>query len=227
VKPHPSFAASALAAALALGGCERATVSEPVTHTPSLQVVSGTTQCVGGMSGTFDNVEVPPGGFCVLSNSTVRGNVKALQASRLHVFNGTNVRGNVEGDKAAVVQVHNSTIGGNIHIAEGVSPNEYGAQIVGTVVETGNIKIEKMNTGVIEVLQAEVLKGNIQLVENRTELLSVRFNAVAQNVQIFKNVNGRGEVNFNTGESVQCLENSEPFIGGPNTLASKREGQCF
>src|SRR5687767_29653 len=58
--------------------------------------VSGEVRCVGTLSGTFDNnVIVRVGETCTLQNSTVKGNVKALENARLFMSNN-HVRGNVQ-----------------------------------------------------------------------------------------------------------------------------------
>src|SRR5687768_948399 len=84
----------------------------------SSEAMAGDTPCVGMLTGTFDNVVVPPGQTCLLTGATVRGNVKALENSRL-VINNSTVGGNVEGDKADLVQVNFSTVRENISIKEG------------------------------------------------------------------------------------------------------------
>jgi hypothetical protein len=188
----------------------------------------GNRRCAGTLTGTFDNVTVPVGATCTLTNSTVRGNVKALENARLFMSNNQ-VRGNVEGDKASVVQVRSGTVGGNIQIKEGRSPNELGALVTdGTVVTGGDIQIEKMNTGQVRVSNARVEKGNIQITENITSgSLEIVGNHVAQNLQVFKNRGGGNKVvSGNTvGQDLQCKENTSPFTGGPNT-AGDIEGQC-
>jgi hypothetical protein len=75
----------------------------------------------GVLTGTFDNVVVPPGARCTLENSFVQGNVKALESSQL-VIENSNVRGNVVGDKADLVQVNVSTVRESISIKEGGPP---------------------------------------------------------------------------------------------------------
>ena len=189
----------------------------------------GDARCVGTLTGTFDNVTVPSGETCTLQNSTVNGNVKALENARLFMSNN-HVRGNVEGDKARIVQVSGGTVDGNIQIKDGSSPSELGASVTGgTVVTGGNIQIEKMNTGRVLVADARVHKGNIQITENNTSTsLEILRNDVAQDLQVFKNRGaGSKAVSGNTvGQDLQCKENSSPFTGGPNS-AGETEEQCF
>ena len=186
-------------------------------------------RCTGTLTGTFDNVTVPVGATCTLVNSTVEGNVKALEDARLFMSDN-HVRGNVEGDKARIVQVSGGTVDGNIQIKDGSSPSELGAAVTGgTVVTGGDIQIEKMSTGRVLVEDARVLKGNIQITENVAgTAIEILRNDVAQNLQVFKNRGGGSKsVTGNAvGQDLQCKENLAPFAGGPNT-AGETEGQCF
>jgi hypothetical protein len=52
---------------------------------PSAATASDST-CVGLLTGTHDNVVVPPGAACTLVGATVEGNVKALERSTLFVI---------------------------------------------------------------------------------------------------------------------------------------------
>lgn len=196
---------------------------------PTGRSSGGDVRCTGTLTGTFDNVTVPVGGTCTLLNSTVQGNVKALENARLFMSD-TRVRGNVEGDKAAIVQVSGGTVDGNIQIKDGASPGELGAAVTGgTIVTGGDIQIEKMNTARVLVTDARVLKGNIQIVENWTSGgLEILRNHVAGNLQVFKNRGGGNKVvSGNTvSQDLQCKENSAPFTGGPNA-AGETEDQCF
>lgn len=198
-------------------------------------------QCVGIVTlGSFDNVVVPEGATCDISNSEIRGNVKALRNSRLLVSGGNTIAGNVEGDNAQDVQIFNrgplpNVIRGNSVF---VMNSVLGSAVCGAVVPRGDIIIVK-SRGTIAVgggLCApfgggnSVELGNIKVEDTVITGLSfdVSDNKVGQNVQIFKNIGGQPKtvVNNVVGESVQCFDNAPPFVGGPN-LAPKREGQCF
>lgn len=204
------------------------------------------TPCVGTVTGMHDNIVVPPGQSCVVSGAIVRGNVKALQDSRLLVT-GSNVRGSVEGDKADIVQVVDSTVRENINIKEGgpvaaapgfflcaggvTTPCE--AVVLRVTVEEGNIQIERMEGDVVvrSVGVLSPIRGNVKLEDNfipAGQFLTVDIGTrVAQNLQVFKNKGpGSKFVLGNTvGESLQCFENDPPFFGGPN-VAREAQGQC-
>ncbi len=208
---------------------------------------AGDTPCTGALTGTFDNVVVPPNARCTLSSATVRGNVKALENSQL-VIQSSTIHGNVEGDKADLVQVNSSTVRGNITIKEGgpaSAPFPVGtiscfgapatvtvceALVLSTTIQEGNVQIEKM-VGDVAVLSSRVLKGNVKIEDNSVglELLFIVNNTIAQDLQVFKNsgtATNRSVTNNTVGQSIQCKENQLPFTGGPNT-APKKEDQCF
>lgn len=214
----------------------------PGSDVQQVEVTGGSDfECVGTVTGTFDNIVVPPGGFCIVTNAVVRGNIKALRDALLAVSN-SQVGGSIYGDKADVVQLNNNLVLGNIEIAEGGPHIQFAeATVCGTTLPNGNIKIIKM-TGTVSLSPARfcgrvnvLTKGNATVEDNDitpfgffTKVLDVRSNSIAQNLQVFKNTGSNPKtVQLNTaGESIQCKENEAPFVGGPNT-APKKEDQCF
>jgi hypothetical protein len=206
-----------------------------------LQAEADDTQCVGALTGTFDNVIVPPGATCVLTDSVVLGNVKALERSRL-LIRDSQVGGNVEGDKADIVQIFFSTVREYILIKEGgpaeppapqfnvcgfgmnFTPCE--ALILGTTLQEGGVHIEKM-IGDVVVGRVDA-PDNLKVEDNViTEILLIQNSTIGQNLQVFKNRGvGTKLVQSNTvGENLQCFENDPPFLGQGNT-ARQAEGQC-
>ena len=222
---------SLVAASFALGCSDGATVARSLAPEDASSLATGSggdIRCSGTRTGTFDNVTVPVGATCTLRNSTVQGNLMALENARLYVFS-TTVRGNIQGDKARIVQVTGGRVDGDIQIVQGTSPGALGASVTGgTVVTGGDIQIEKMSTGRVIVSDARVNNGNIQIVENNTSTrLEIVRNRTGGNMQVFKN-RGAGQkiVRGNTvAQDLQCKENTHPFIGGPNTAGDK-EDQC-
>jgi hypothetical protein len=202
------------------------------------------TECVGALTGTFDNVIVPPGQTCILTNATVGGNVKALEASRLSI-NRSTVHGNVETEKSDIFQILFSTVRQQVSIKGGgpaappaplfnvcgfgidFTPCE--VLILATTVEEGNVHIEKM-AGSIVIQALSVPLGNVKIEENSIEVpeLFLLDNAtVGQNVQIFKNTGAGNKFvqNNRVGENLQCFENDPPFVAQFN-MARQAEGQC-
>lgn len=219
--------------ALGIMACQNAPdpagIDDDIASGPDPLELSGDTPCTGNLTGTFDNVFVPVGRTCTLTNSTVQGNVKALPNSRLFARNNR-VRGNIDGDEAVLVQVRGGTVEGSIQIKEANNTSVIGAEVSrGTVLTQGNIQVEKMNTGGILIADVVLRKGNIKVEENvtRSRFEIVR-NRVAQNVQVFKNrgTNQKFVRNNTIGQIVQCKENQSPFVGGPNN-AGDAQDQCF
>jgi hypothetical protein len=205
------------------------------------------TVCVGLLTGTFDNVVVPPGAFCTLQGAQVRGNVKVLENATLQA-NASRIEGNVQGDKSRGVLLQFQTqVEGDFQVKGGsqssagttgfdiftrvggdaqVEENQ-GRTFIDTATVGGNIHVLK-STGFIEV-EFNTVGGNVKIEDNVPRFgMTILRNQVAGNMQVFKN---RGpapkQVVFNTvREDLQCFENDPPFLGGPN-VAQKREGQCF
>jgi hypothetical protein len=185
---------------------------------------------VGALSGTFDNVIVPPGAECVLTNSIVHGNVRALEDARLFMQND-DVTGNVEGDKASAVQVFTSTVRGNIHIIEAHDLVVTSAVVFLTNLPNGNIQVEKgrFPLGDWVVSRNTLQEGNVKVQENSSVFAGfTRFNNVAQDVQVFNNTQAAIFVQFNAiGENLQCKENvAALFVGQPNVVVGNAEEQC-
>jgi hypothetical protein len=190
--------------------------------------------------GVFDNVVVPEGAFCDISNSQIRGNIKALRDSTLFVSGNNRIGGNVEGDKARDVEIFNR--GGLSNIIQGngvIVEDSVETFICGAVLPKGDIIVVKNRGALLGIggpfctaffgggntLQG----GNIKVEDNViSSSFSVSDNVVAQNLQVFKNTGSATKqvANNTVGESVQCFDNAPPFVGGPNT-APKKEGQCF
>ncbi|MCU0633389.1 MAG: hypothetical protein MUE41_00840 [Gemmatimonadaceae bacterium] len=184
--------------------------------------------CTTSVTGSFKNVFVPEGASCTLTTAVVSGNILAKQGSRLFVHE-TTTDGNIDGVEAAILQVRGGRLEGSIQAQDGQSAGQTGIRIYGgTLLTQGNITIQKMNTGTISITDAQLLKGNIQVQENRVgQRLELLRNRVAQNVEVFVNGGaGSKEVSGNTvQQKLSCKENTRPFVGGPNS-AGDVEGQC-
>ena len=199
------------------------------------------TRCTGPLTGPFDNVVVPKNAACTLTGSIVRGNVTVRRgASLLSQFN--QIAGNVEGDDPRWVGSLGDRIGGNFDVTgatgpgfpfQGLSVNVF---VCGSTVENGNIAVEKSRGGTVAVgtttpfCAGNDVGGDIIVQENVIppfELLFVDLNNVGGDLQVFKNrgMGFKSVVGNEVRENVQCKENDEPFLGGPN-LAQKAEDQC-
>jgi hypothetical protein len=232
------FRVFAAAAALALG----ALLSVIVMTLSAPPAKADNTECTGVLPpGTYDNIVVPKGETCFLSNSIVRGNVRALENSRLEARDNT-ILGNVMGNKADVVDLQSANPGvpdiveGNIHIKQG---NDL-ALVCGQTLPSGNIHIEKFGPeaegvgvgddefcpGVVGGGGNILEKGNVQVKDNTVAgNLGVDQNQVDGNVLVYKNSGpGNKTVAFNTvTKNLQCKDNDPPFLVGPNTVGGKND----
>jgi hypothetical protein len=196
-----------------------------IAGNPAIVVLTG---------GPYDNVVVPEGGRCFIQFAEIKGNVKALPDSLLTIVQ-TEIGKNVLGDKADMVQVAGgNTIGGDIHIKEG-GPNTVEAQEVligGNTIINGDILVQKMTIekGLLVGFTGQnlVQNGNVTVEDNvivagtlANQGLRVDSQQIANgNLHVFKNTGpGAKSVmgnNVMKGD-IQCYENEDPFVGGPNT----------
>lgn len=230
MKTRAFWGLAALTAALVVGACQDVTKTVAPEEPAQPTLAGNDTPCAGPLTGMFDNVIVPPGETCTLSNSLVTGNVKALEDSRLVMINN-DVRGNVIGEKADVVRMVDNTVGGSISIKEGGPGGGVEVLLLENALTNGNLEVEKM-IGSIEV-DHNTVNGNIKVADNLSpggQRFAIRANNATENIQVFKNRGPDPLVRFVieniVGEDLQCFDNDLPFIGGPN-VAQKAEGQCF
>jgi hypothetical protein len=194
--------------------------------------------CVGAVvGGVYENVIVPEGAFCDISNAQIRGNIKALRNSTLFASGGNTVGGNVEGDKADDVEIFTGFgLLPNVIHGNGVIVEDSLVTIVcGALLPSGDITVVKNRGTLLVIGRANcagggntVERGNIKVEDSViSNFFEVSDNRVGQNLQVYKNTSTTMTVTDNTaGESVQCFDNDGALIGGPNT-APKREGQCY
>lgn len=205
--------------------------------------LSAQTQCVGTLPpGTYEHIVVPSGAGCLLTSSTVTGNVTALEGSSL-TLNGNRIGGNVSGHRPSFVGSMNDVIGGNFHVTGATGPGfVFGSLSVnvfacGSQLPTGNVHVKKTEGGTIAVgtqidaCPGNTVGGNIKVEDNLippTETLVVSRNAVGGHVHVSKNIGGSQKTVFGNivSHDLVCRDNDEPFVGGPNT-ARRAVGQCF
>jgi hypothetical protein len=177
--------------------------------------------CVGTYAGvTFPGpLVVPSGTSCLLSNSTVIGNVVVSPGGLLQVF-GSQIRGGLFG-RASAVQLHNSRIAGRVTLLAPVDVPAPGGghyfavvfcddAIGGSVTITGasgpdvSIILGFANLG---CNGTNVIGGALVDTNNRTTAFHVlEHNAV--------------------GGSLVCSGNAPPPSGGGNVAAGSKFGQC-
>jgi hypothetical protein len=203
----------------------------PVTQQllpPGNQQCTAVTPVVGKI--VTGNVLVPQGETCVITDSTINGNITASENSSLDA-KGTTISGNIDAGKIERLTLHDNDISGNVTIKEGETADGNDVAIDHNTLTNGSLKIEKM-AGDISITDNTVTKGDIAIIENRIgeayELL-VDGNTVAQSgLKVEKN-SGLGDksvTNNEGGQDLSCQDNAVPFVGTPNGTWEKKEGQC-
>jgi hypothetical protein len=140
---------------------------------------------------------VPPGAYCLLAGTTVRGNVVVSRAATL-VAGGVRIGGDVHARKAKSVSVIvESRIGGTVQV-------DASARAVVTESRVaGSIRL-RWNRGPVSVARARV-EGDVQLVSNV----------------------GRSKVSRNNvAGDLRCTANRPPPTGGANIVQGENRGQC-
>jgi hypothetical protein len=200
------------------------------------------TRCIGFLFGTFDNVVVPKNASCTLVGSEVAGNVTVRRGASL--FSQSNqIAGNIEGDAPRWVGSLTDRIGGNFDVTGATGPGfafqlfMVNVFVCGSTLTNGNVVVEKSRGGTVGVgssipfCPGNKVAGNVVVQENvipAGEAMAVDRNVVGGNLQVFKNrgMGAKSVLANEVRENVQCKENDEPFLGGPNA-AQKAEDQCF
>src|SRR4051794_22687357 len=158
------------------------------------------TQCVGMIGPvTVDNIVVPGGATCVLSNTKVKGNVLVKEDGRLQA-NGAIVDGNVRANKAksALLQF-SSQVKGNLSIKNTTDPAATSGFDINVRVG-GNAEFEANKSRVF--VDAAMVGGNLTVTKNvNPSVLEVEFNTVGGGVKVEKNA-------VPTGTSMTVLGNA-------------------
>ena len=109
-------------------------------------------ECRGTISNRTidDNVKVPAGASCTLSNVTVKGNVQAEENAPVSLtVTNSRVDGDIQVKYArTAVTVSGTTVGGNIQVVEGRSAIALSSNVVG-----GDIQVFKNSTGATVIEQ--------------------------------------------------------------------------
>lgn len=214
---------------------------------------AGSTTCTGVITGPHDNVVVPSGADCFLSNAQVKGNVQVMPGASLSIAGGFNtIGGNVHGihSRFVVFTATLTRVGGNVHIHGGDAGTTSGVVPPADVGIGGNATIE-LNAGRTLVVRTRVdgqlhifrntdtvairssfVVGHVRVEDNTipaTAVMNVEFNLVSGHLQVLRNSgDGAKQVVSNTvARKLQCFDNDPPFVGGPNPDAAETQGQCF
>jgi hypothetical protein len=154
-------------------------------------------------SGSYDNVGadnlyVPMGATCTLTNAKIEGNLSVWEDATLIAYNVT-IGGNLQADYATKVEIRQgSYVGGNIQFEEG---------------------------GVLTVAQVQI-KGNLEASYSWGKH-SYTGNTISGDIQIEGNTGGVTINNNIIYGDLECDDNYPPPTGSGNTVYGDKEGQCM
>jgi hypothetical protein len=199
------------------------------------------------LTGTFDNIEVPPNTVCVLEASIVTHNVTAFAGSRLFIYN-SQIGGNVLGLSARVVQLATeTTVGSNVDVRNaGDVVYPFASCAIQDTEVQGDVSCTRNNPGspIVRGVAAGTtppdeppparpvtIHGNVTLEGNVIppgNVLLLELTTVGNNADVNKNTGGghKSVQNNTVANKLDCKKNDLPFVGGPN-VANKAKGQCF
>jgi len=187
---------SASAAALAIVGLA---IVLAWSATPVQAAAPPNAKCHSGdiLEGTYNNVVVPKGNFCLLFNATVLHNVTANGATQLGIDNST-IGGNVEAHRVTDNGwVCGSTVGRNVDIADsGQSSAEPGSWFIGDASWC--------------TPQFDTVPGNY----------------IGGSLHFHGNASGGSISNNDIEHDLACDKNTPPPTGTNNAVDHKATGQC-
>lgn len=153
------------------------------------------------ITGTHDNVIVPPGTICD-SSAQIMGNVKVFGGYNAHP--GTTVEGNIDGE-----------------------PDHMYVRLLGAdVVVRGNVQLKKAGQSESSgYLAGTVIGGDFHWEDNANYLFALG-GTIGGNLVVVKS-SGGGEIfgNFIEG-NLHCSENDPQPSSGDNNVGGNKEGQC-
>ena len=158
------------------------------------------TTCRGTLSGTYDNINVPPGANCTVRNSHVKGNIYVRGNASLNVHQ-TVIVGNIQAEGARYVRLHGT----------GVSVN-------------GSVQV-KYGTAATTINPGTRIGGSVQYVES-SGFLQILGARVGQDVQVFENEGGASIHNNVINGNLQCKQNEPEPTGNNNKVGGNKEDQC-
>jgi hypothetical protein len=202
--------------------------------------------------GVYDDVLVPRGGSCTLTDATVAGNVRVLRdgyfqstrtaiggsvyardAVTVFIDSGSRIFGSLRSYAAERVFVFDSVIVRNVRL-ERTSAR---TNICGTTVLKGDVNVERGGGDIligdpqtVDCAGNVLRRGDLEVERTSTDVeFVIRGNIIRRGeLDVVRN-NGPAAkfVEDNVGgREITCRDNSSPFFVGGNTGWDRRRGQC-
>jgi hypothetical protein len=210
-------------------------------------------ECNGTFTGkTVADVTVPLNGACTLIDSTVTGNVTALQRSyfqathtsvhgnvvgtapqTIFIERGTAVKGSVRGDRAAQVFLFDSAVAGDVAVNRATNQ----VYICGMTIKSGDVEVRRSGKDILigdptaeGCAGNRVRRGDVEVVNNATHVeFTISGNVIARgDLEVLKNRGLAGKVveDNNGGDKLECRGNRQGFDASGNPGWEDMQGQC-
>lgn len=157
---------------------------------------AGDTVCVGALSGAHDNVTVPAGETCIISDAQIEGSVKVYGG--VDIYSPTTIKGSIDGES------------GNTGVRLWGGAN---------LVVEGNVQINKSpgspaGSGYWAGTQ---IHGNFQYEEN-VGFLTAAGGLIGGNFKAEKNTGGGDIVGNTISQNLECKENTPALFQAGNVV---------
>jgi len=180
------------------------------------------------------NVSVQTGSYFQATNTSISGAVVGAQSQTVFIDSGSSVGARLSTDRTAQVFVYNATVNGSI----GVTRSTATVQVCGTTVKGSAFSVAQSRRDILigDPLTTgcsgnQVPNGSVALVQNSTDLeFVVRGNSISTGNLVVQNNVGTSNKSVQNnigGNSLKCVGNASPFVGGPNGSWLSKQGQCY
>jgi hypothetical protein len=192
--------------------------------------VTCTTAITGGVT---QNVIVPMGASCTLTDVSVLGNIEVKEMANVVTRRGS-INGDVIIESMGSARLNRGNINGKVESLGGRLLNVAGTTIAKDIVALDTLTVvvgAGARVGAVEVLSSGrvlvsgvTIQGDAKFQQN-TGLVSASDNSISGNMQVFDNLGG---VTMNTNTirgNMQCKDNL-PAPSGAGNVAAIKEDQC-
>ena len=201
-----------------------------VVAVPGDLVVPANGVCVITGSTVGGNVFVGKGGYFQSSNSEIAGDVRTNRSNGLFLDVGTTVGDEVDADNTFTVDVFGSRVGDDIEVERSSVHVHICGNLVGDDIEVSGSGPEVQVGDPAQDCGANTVGDDIEVERNNLPagfgVLAVRGNTVADDLEVnFNRGGGEKLVTDNIGgDRLECRGNEQPFVGAPNAGFTTVEG---
>jgi hypothetical protein len=227
-----SVAAMSVLAATSTAAAASFTCSGTLTgvNVGKVVVLDNDTCTLVGSTVTGD-VKVGKNAYFEADATSIQGNVKANQSLTIYTHDGSTISGSVKANKTTQVFLFDGSVGKDVQ-AQSITGSGH-VQVCGMTIGH-NVQIQKAGTDILvgdslAGCGGNTVAGDVKIMNNFTDVeLDVQDNAISGKLTVSKNTGPSDKlvVDNTGGKYLQCVNNSGPFVGSPNSGFAKASGQC-